>query len=109
MVSSSHVLTELSMHQGRDRGVAAATLARKLGIPVRTLRTLISRLRIQGVPVCGKPATGYFIPLTPAELDESCEFLRNRAMHSLQMLSRMKNIPLQELFGQLRLTETEKP
>lgn len=108
MASVNQVLNLLAQHQGADRGVSAVDLARRLGVPPRALRSLISVLRADGIAICSSPATGYFMAVTPEELQESCAFLEHRALHSLRLLSRMKKVSLPNLLGQLRLTETEK-
>lgn len=108
MASANQVLNLLAQHQGADCGVAADALARRLQIPTRALRSLISHLRDDGIAICGSPKTGYFMAVTPEELQQSCAFLEHRAMHSLRLLSRMKKVSLPNLLGQLHLTETEK-
>jgi glutathione peroxidase-family protein len=92
----------LSHHQGRENGIAAAALASKCCLPsTRKLRNLISELREQGVAVCGHPTTGYYVPVTPEELAESCAFLERRAQHSLRLLANMRGLPMAELLGQM--------
>ncbi len=97
----------LERHIGRSRGVTAAYLAGLLNLPLasgmRTVRELITELRQDGVAVCGHPASGYFIAQTQAELEETCRFLRSRAMHSLVLESKLRGLPLADLVGQLRL------
>jgi hypothetical protein len=53
--------------------------------------------------VCGHPATGYFIASNREELEETCQFLRSRAMHSLVLEAKLRGLPLADLVGQLRL------
>jgi hypothetical protein len=69
----------------------------------RGLRTMISELREDGHAICGTPRDGYYIAATPQELQETCEFLRERAMHSLHLESRLRKIPLADLLGQLHV------
>jgi len=104
-MNANQLLNLLSAHQGRENGIAARDLAAKSGQSPRVLRKLISALREEGIAICGKPGTGYFVPVTPEELEESCEFLEHRALHSLRLLSRMKKVALPELLGQLRLNK----
>ncbi|MGA0610535.1 HTH domain-containing protein [Caldimonas sp. KR1-144] len=104
-MNANQLLNLLSEHQGRNRGIAARDLAVKAGLSPRQVRKRISALRDEGIAICGKPATGYFVPVTPDELEESCEFLEHRALHSLRLLSRMKKVALPELLGQLRLNK----
>lgn len=101
--AKAQVLAALAHHVGRAQGVAAYLLAAAVGIPERRLRACISTLREEGVAVCGHPASGYFIARTAEELDESCRFLRARALHSLALEARLRKIPLPDLIGQLHL------
>lgn len=100
---ASQVLAELSRHVGRALGITAANLARAVDTSERRLRRCISQLREDGVAVCGRPVTGYFIAATAEELEESCQFLRSRALHSLAIEARLRKIPLPDLIGQLHL------
>jgi hypothetical protein len=101
------VLAHLSQHHlGAARGVRAYELAAAVGCAERELRHVISQLREQGVAVCGTPHTGYFVAQTAEELEDSCAFLRARAMHSLHLEARLRRVPLPALLGQLRVTET---
>lgn len=104
-MNANQVLNALATHQGRDQGVSAKDLAARLGVPPRHLRKFISELREQGLAICGRPHTGYFMAVTPEDLQESCSFLEHRAIHSLRLLSRMKKVSLPDLLGQLRLNQ----
>jgi len=108
-MNTATLINALAKHQGQANGVSAEDLAREIGMfeanGPRRLRKLISELRAQGFAICAKPATGYFVPVTPEELSESCAFLEHRALHSLRLLSRMKNVALPELLGQLKLNQ----
>lgn len=92
-------------HQGRECGIKCADLAAKAGIPEREVRKLVSELRREGTAICAKPKSGYFLAVTPDELRESCEFLHQRALHSLLLASRIQNVSLPDLLGQLKLNQ----
>jgi len=108
-MNTTALISALSRHQGQANGISAEALAREIGLVdgngARRLRKLISALREEGYAICAKPTTGYFVPVTPEELSESCAFLEHRALHSLRLLSRMKNVALPELLGQLKLNQ----
>ena len=104
-MNATRLLNALSAHQGRDRGIGAKALAIDVGVNPRRLRKLISQVRDEGIAVCGQPSTGYFVPVTAEELQESCAFLEHRALHSLRLLSRMKKVSLPDLLGQLKLNQ----
>lgn len=95
----------LAAHRGRDKGISADALAKLLKVTTRQLRKLISDARQDGTAICGHPSTGYFIAETPAELDESCAFLRQRALHSLKLESVLRGVPMPTLLGQLQLNQ----
>ena len=90
-------------HRGTANGINARELAQGLDMTLREVRFAVTELRLEGIAVCGTPETGYFIATTPEELEETCNFLRSRAMHSLTLESKLRNVPLPELLGQLRL------
>lgn len=101
---AARLLARLSeRHTGKARGISAEQLAHQLRISDRTLRALVSMLREGGTAVSATPDTGYYIAETPEELQESCEFLRARALHSLRMEAQLRRIPLPDLLGQLHL------
>lgn len=103
MINRNDLLTSLQNHIGANNGISAEQLARQHACEKRHVRTLVSELRTAGIAVCGHPRTGYFIAATPEELEETCQFLRSRAMHSLQLESALRQVPLPDLLGQMRL------
>lgn len=88
---------------GAARGVTARRLCARIGCNDRHLRTLITELRDDGVAVCGTPRDGYYIAKVASEVEDTCRFLRARAMKSLALEARLRRVPLPELIGQLRL------
>jgi len=90
-------------HAGRSNGISAERLALQLGLHERFLRSLVSEAREAGHAISATPDTGYYIAVTAEEVEESCEFLRSRAMHSLRMEAQLRRIPLPDLLGQLHL------
>lgn len=103
-MSTKHDLfSVLAPRVGSHNGVSVDALARQLGSTPRHVRTLVSDLRMEGIAVCGTPKSGYYIAATPEEMEETCQFLRHRAMHSLQLESRLRKIPMPDLLGQLHV------
>lgn len=98
-----HVWEVLQLHVGRDAGVSCAKLAAQAQASERDVREAVTELRNGGVAVCGYPRSGYYIARTAEELDETCRFLRGRALHSLQLEARLRKLPMQELVGQISL------
>lgn len=106
LTRKADVLNALARHQGRANGIRARELAAQLGVPPRRLRKLITELREEdGNAICGRPSTGYFLPMTADDLRETCAFLEHRALHTLRMLARMKQVSLPDLMGQLKLNQ----
>lgn len=99
----SRVLSVLQRHIGRGHGISVKQLAQQTELPPRTLRTQISDLRDDGIAICGTPRDGYYIAETAEELEDTCTFLHNRAMHSLALEAKLKRIPLPDLLGQLHV------
>lgn len=104
-MNAAQLLTILSHHQGAEQGITASALAHQCGVPERAIRKMVSELREEGTAICAHPSTGYFIPITPEELQQSCEFLEHRALKSLLLMSRMKKVSLPTLLGQLMLNK----
>lgn len=102
-MSNEKVLGLMQKHIGRHNGISAALLAKLLDCPERYIRHQISDLREDGVAICGTPGTGYYIAATPEDLEETCQFLRGRAMHSLHLEARLRKISLPDLIGQMHL------
>lgn len=103
MATSDQLLNILSGHIGKGNGVSVKRLSLNLQVPERQIRSLVSALREKDHAICGTPKDGYYIAATPDELEQTCEFLRSRAMHSLTLESRLRKIPLVDLLGQLHL------
>jgi biotin operon repressor len=101
--NKAHLAAFLQLHIGKDRGITAAAIAVALGCNERQVRFMVTELREDGVAVCGHPASGYFVAANHQELEETCAFLRSRAMHSLVLESKLRHVPLPDLIGQLRL------
>lgn len=105
-MNSAELLNILAGYKGQANGIHMDKLEAMTGQPGRTLRKFISDLRREGTAICGKPETGYFIAGTAEELEEFCiKYLEARALHSLQLSSRLRNIPLPILAGQLLLNQ----
>lgn len=105
-ITTVDVVNALAQHLGRDKGISARLLASKLRIRPRTLRKLISLCRERdGAAICGHPVSGYYIAMTADDLDTTCRFLEQRALHSLRLLCRMRRTSMPDLVGQLRLNQ----
>lgn len=91
-------------HKGRNCGIKVEALARKVGVSERDVRQAVSDLREDGLAIAATPATGYYLAEMASELDECCQFLRRRALHSLRLESRLRKVALPDLLGQIQLS-----
>lgn len=102
--TAQHVWEVLQLHVGRDAGMTGAKLAADAQASEREVRDAITELREGGIAVCGYPRSGYYIARTAEELEETCNFLRKRALHSLRLESRLRKVSMQELVGQIEMS-----
>lgn len=107
-ITPNVVLDALKKRVGKANGITAMQLViyltdRVSAADERKLREAVVFLREQGHPVCATPGDGYFIAANDEELQETCDFLRGRALTSLRQENAMKRIALPELAGQLGL------
>lgn len=109
-ITRDMILATLSRHIGKENGVSVKALVSELTQSAaqspgaeRLVRRLVSELREEGVAICAYPGEGYYIAGNAQELEECCQFLRSRALHSLALEARLRKIPLPELLGQMRL------
>lgn len=100
----TRVFTVLSQRIGLTMGMSAEEVAHHAGISKRDVRFAVSELREEGTGICGHPNTGYFIAETEAELQKYfVDFMFERAMHSLRLVSKVTHQALPDLVGQLKL------
>lgn len=93
----------LSNHRGEARGIHVDALAEKCGVSERDVRHAVTAMREDGIAVCAHPTTGYYIAASAEELEQCCQFLRSRALKSLMLEARLRNVSLPDLLGQLHL------
>ncbi|ARO88143.1 HTH domain-containing protein [Nitrosospira lacus] len=103
MTTPNQVLFTLSNHIGKGRGISVKQLSTLVGVNPRMVRLHVSQLREEGYAVCGTPRTGYYMAETAEDLEETCKFLRGRAMHSLVLEAALRKMPLPDLIGQMKL------
>lgn len=103
MTTANQLLALLSRHIGKSNGIGVKALAQQIDTTERHVRTLVEALRDEGHAICAHPSTGYYVAETAEELTHTCEFLHNRALHSLALEAKLRRIPLPDLLGQLHL------
>jgi hypothetical protein len=102
-VGRHDLLSVLRGHIGAHKGASVEQLARALNCTPRHIRVLVTELRMDGEHVCGTPAEGYFMAETEADVSATCDFLKNRALKSLLLASRMAKVSIPDLVGQMKL------
>ncbi|MDH5479125.1 MAG: hypothetical protein OEY50_12410 [Nitrospinota bacterium] len=109
MIHPDDVLRALkARHKGRLAGVTANALTveitgRANPAAVRALRSAIEDLRRAGEPVCGKPQTGYYYSDQPQDIEETINFLRQRAMTTLVQIKPLERRLASARRGQMAL------
>jgi len=109
----ARALVILSRHVGRNRMIGMGELYERIYNEAwknrindtRKLRTLITSLRRDGVPVSSSPARsgGYFLASSGSEMDEFCRRLRNRALKILSLEAKLRRKALPEIIGQIQV------
>ena len=64
---------------GKGRAVKCADLARMLGVPRRTVRRMVQRERLEGVPILSDCENGFYLPGNEDETAEFVSSMRHRA------------------------------
>lgn len=108
------LLAVLSQHIGAEKAIGMdALFERVFGEPVshkindtRRLRLLVTALREQGVAICStcrQNSGGYYLARAGSELEDYCGRLHKRALKALVLESKVRQVSLPELLGQMRL------
>lgn len=76
----------------------------------RLVRSLVRQAREEGHPIAHRAGRdgGYFLARSDAELDETAEWFRKRALASLRQEARLKRISMNTLIEQYRLELNEE-
>lgn len=89
--------------EGADSAIPAAALADALKTDTRTVRALVQRERLGGVPICAL-GRGYFLPGSVEELADFERSLSHRARETGRAAEAVRRV-LDCVRGQLRLEE----
>lgn len=99
------VLNLLAGRVGAANGMHLDEIVRATLLSGRIVRKAVEALRLDGVHICGKPETGYFVAANDAELAETIDWLTARAKKSLLQAARMKRVGIPALIGQMNLND----
>lgn len=114
------LMSELAGRTGRSRAVDMGELFESVfgeGYTskingTRKLRSLITELRKEGVPICSvstKDGGGYYLASAGSELEDYCSRIRSRALKLLKMEGDLRKMSLPSLLHQIQLNlDTEE-
>lgn len=113
----NRLLAVLTRHIGKSRAIGMARLYEEVFgeawsdkiNDTRKLRSLITELRKEGVPICSttlQTGGGYYLASAGSELEAYCSKLRTSALKKLALEAKLRNMTLPELLGQLTLSLT---
>lgn len=107
-LTADALLVAFRNHIGHHNGASATRLVWEMTgtssrAAERRLRMLVMELRKRGHHICAQPVFGYFLAETPEELENTCQFLRDRALAGLQQVAAMRRISIPDLVGQMHL------
>lgn len=115
------LLQELSGAVGKNRAVGMERLNRAVfGKDLqdkingtRRLRTLVTELRRDGVPICSVSTAeggGYYLASAGSELEDYCRRIRGQALKKLRMEANLRKMALPVLLHQIQLNlDMENP
>lgn len=114
-ITPQTVLEALLQRIGPENGASVRELASEVlgrtanAADERVLRTVITKLRRDGHPVCSTPSEGYHHAANAADLQRTCLHLTHRAVTSLEQVAAMRRIALPDFYGQLGLPVPANP
>ncbi|MFC6645481.1 hypothetical protein ACFQBQ_07750 [Granulicella cerasi] len=101
-----YVLVVLRLHVGKANSIARADLCEQTGIADRTVRAIVSDLRLQfALPIgSNRENGGYYLPETLAEVSELTEPMVRQALSLLRSVRSLRGrSATAELLGQVRI------
>jgi hypothetical protein len=98
------------IHPGKDHALPRAELCTIFReYDDRHLRRIIKHLIIKhGCPI-GSCSHGYFWAVTQEEIEGVCNYFKGYALSQLQVISKLKKIPMGEVLNQLSFEEITSP
>lgn len=108
------LLSILTMHIGETNAISMGELYERVFEEkwrnkvndTRKIRSLINKLRSEGIAVCSTTNQnngGYYLAAAGSEVNDYLRRLERRALRILWRISKIKKISLPELLGQMRL------
>jgi hypothetical protein len=108
-LNQERVLALLQEQTGRGNALKAGEIVemitgrRTSPTEERYLRAIIKDLRLKGNPICTHSCYGYWWAASADDLHAASNFLRGKAMSSLRQITKLRNLALPTLIGQLDL------
>lgn len=110
----ARLLSVLTRHPGRGRAIGMGELYEAVyGRPysnringTRALRTLVTELRRDGVPICStadQAGGGYYLASAGSDLDDYCRRLRSQGLRKLVLEAKLRRLTLPCLLNEIQL------
>ena len=99
----TNFINVMQNHIGKANAISGEDLARGLGTSPREMRKMTDAVIDEGIALCSHPANGYWIAQNATELEATCQFHRQRALHELSKEAKLRKLTLPDLLGQLHL------
>jgi len=90
-------------HRGRENAIIGPVIAQLTGLKYDEVRHIISHLVNERHCLIASCSRGYYIPITPEEIDHATKSLRHRGIMILMRAARLQRKSLEEVFGQGKL------
>jgi hypothetical protein len=108
LTNEEHIVwSAIKHHLGKDTAVLGTTIAECAGIDYVTVRAIISHLVNFHGYLIASCSRGYYVPVTPEEIQEATKSLRHRGIMILLRAARLQKNSIEDVFGQAKL-ELEK-
>ncbi len=110
------LLVEMAKHPGRSNIIGMGELYERVFDQhwtnrindTRALRTLITELRTEGVPICSENG-GYYQTSSASELEAYCQRLRSQGLNKLKLEAKLRKKTMPDLLGQIAMSYRQPP
>ena len=97
------VLRLLDAHRGRSAAITGEAMAQDLSMSYDRIRAVVAHLVNRHDILIASCSAGYYIPVTPGEIDAVVQSLQHRAIAILIRAAKLRNVSLEVIFGQLKM------
>lgn len=83
------------LSRGKENSISRKRLVNMTGFGERSVRLMIQRERLNGIPILSDNETGYFLPATPEEKERFVRSMRHRAVEILRSATRIEKTEIE--------------